>query len=291
MKTENDINNLEINESAINDLEDSKINREINNNVIKYTTVSFQNLKKWIIIIIIGLIIGYFHDAGYLLCLVGGYFCIKILIKILFNGIKSVTLGKDTFLYSSEKEEIKYRGLNILILTTYCGDFIAYENNQKYWLTIPRITFNDKLFPHFYENYLLANIPVAKENINYGGKEIFYVRSEEDIKKDYRKRDILGKSHDREFKAMRHKVIPLNRLQESIKQIYEEKNILIVEQDGLTVEGRKYSWHLLKPIKLAEDYSGVVIIETKDNEEIASIRGTAILNVPIFEKLYNSMVI
>jgi len=57
--------------------------------------------------------------------------------------------------------------------------------------------------------------------LGFSLEEVKNILNEEDIKKDYRKRDFFGKRRDRIFRAMRDKVVPLKRLQEEVKKAYE----------------------------------------------------------------------
>ena len=138
---------------------------------------------------------------------------------------------------------------------------------------------------------MLEKIPASQSIINSGGEEVFHVRDEEDIKKDYRKRDFLGKRRDRIFRAMRDKVVPLKRLQEEVKKAYEESNNkLVIKKEGLVVKEEIYPWEKLKPIKLEKSFGGLVEIKTLHDEIVFSSRTTAITRVPLFEALYNSMI-
>ena len=258
---------------------------------IKYSTVTYKNLLKWLVIGLVAFALAQLIKWFIFVTLFAGYYCFSILMTILFNGIKTLELKENSFLYSSEKEDIDYKPLEYFIITTHSGDFLAYRNNRDYWRTIPSIAFPDKTIHDLLKNYLLEKIPASQSIINSGGEEIFYVRDEEDIKKDYRKRDFFGKRRDRVFRAMRDKVVPLNRLQEEVRKAYEENsNKLVIKKEGLVIKGEIHPWERLKPIKLAKSFGGLVEIKTLQDETVFSSRTTAITRVPLFEALYNSMI-
>ena len=259
--------------------------------IIKYSTVTYKNLLKWLVIGLVSLALAQLIKWFIFVTLFAGYCCFSILMIILFNGIKTLELKEKSFLYSPEKEDIDYNSLEYFIITTYSGDFLAYRNNRNYWRTIPSIAFPDETVHDFLKNYLLEKIPASQSIINSGGEEVFHVRDEEDIKKDYRKRDFLGKRRDRIFRAMRDKVVPLKRLQEEVKKAYEESNNkLVIKKEGLVVKEEIYPWEKLKPIKLEKSFGGLVEIKTLHDEIVFSSRTTAITRVPLFEALYNSMI-
>ena len=259
--------------------------------IIKYSTVTYKNLLKWLVIGLVSLALAQLIKWFIFVTLFAGYCCFSILMIILFNGIKTLELKEKSFLYSPEKEDIDYNSLEYFIITTYSGDFLAYRNNRNYWRTIPSIAFPDETVHDFLKNYLLEKIPASQSIINSGGEEVFHVRDEEDIKKDYRKRDFFGKRRDRIFRAMRDKVVPLKRLQEEVKKAYEESNNkLVIKKEGLVVKEEIYPWEKLKPIKLEKSFGGLVEIKTLHDEIVFSSRTTAITRVPLFEALYNSMI-
>ena len=248
-------------------------------------------MLKWLVIGLVSLALAQLIKWFIFVTLFAGYCCFSILMTILFNGIKTLELKEKSFLYSPEKEDIDYNSLEYFIITTYSGDFLAYRNNRNYWRTIPSIAFPDETVHDFLKNYLLEKIPASQSIINSGGEEVFHVRDEEDIKKDYRKRDFLGKRRDRIFRAMRDKVVPLKRLQEEVKKAYEESNNkLVIKKEGLVVKEEIYPWEKLKPIKLEKSFGGLVEIKTLHDEIVFSSRTTAITRVPLFEALYNSMI-
>ena len=259
--------------------------------IIKDRTVTYKNLLKWLVIGLVSLALAQLIKWFIFVTLFAGYCCFSILMTILFNGIKTLELKEKSFLYSPEKEDIDYNSLEYFIITTYSGDFLAYRNNRNYWRTIPSIAFPDGTVHDFLKNYLLEKIPASQSIINSGGEEVFHVRDEEDIKKDYRKRDFFGKRRDRIFRAMRDKVVPLKRLQEEVKKAYEESNNkLVIKKEGLVVKEEIYPWEKLKPIKLEKSFGGLVEIKTLHDEIVFSSRTTAITRVPLFEALYNSMI-
>ena len=259
--------------------------------IVKYSTVTYKNMVKWIVGIVIGLVLIPFTDWGMFITVFSIVMCIPVLLTILFNGIKTVELRDHTFIFSDEKKEREYKSLEYFIITTYSGDFLAYRNNKNYWRTISEIAFPSQTIQSLLKNHLLDRIPVSKEIINSGGEEVFGVRSEEDIKADYRKRDFLGKRRDRVYRAMRDKVVPLDRLQNEAYKVFENpNNKLIIKKEGLVVDGAIYPWNRLQPIKVSRNFGGMLEIKTREDEIIFSERATAVVKLPLFEALYNSMV-
>lgn len=206
------------------DISDSK------KEIAKYTTVTYKNMVKWLIAFIIGLIIIPFTDWGMFIAVFSIVMCIPILLTILFNGIKTVELKEYTFVFSDEKKEREYKSLEYFILTTYSGDFLAYMDYKGDWLKIPMIAFNSSLIKNFLKNYLLDKLPVSEANLNIEGEEVFYVRDEEDIKADYRKREMFGKHRVRVHRAMRNGSIPLERLQKIADNLYKSENRIIIKK-------------------------------------------------------------
>ena len=258
---------------------------------IKFSTVTYRNLLKWVIIGGISGILTPFFQVAMLGVIVSVFCCFSILMTILFNGIRTVELKENTFVTNVENEDIDYKSLEYFIITTYSGDFLAYRNNKNYWRTISEIAFPSQTIQSLLKNHLLDRIPVSKEIINSGGEEVFGVRSEEDIKADYRKRDFLGKRRDRVYRAMRDKVVPLDRLQNEARKVFENRNNkLIIKKEGLVVDGVIYPWNRLQPIKVSRNFGGMLEIKTREDEIIFSERATAIVKLPLFEALYNSMV-
>ena len=258
---------------------------------IKFSTVTYRNLLKWVIIGGISGILMPFFQVAMLGVIVSVFCCFSILMTILFNGIRTVELKENTFVTNVENEDIDYKSLEYFIITTYSGDFLAYRNNKNYWRTISEIAFPSQTIQSLLKNHLLDRIPVSKEIINSGGEEVFGVRSEEDIKADYRKRDFLGKRRDRVYRAMRDKVVPLDRLQNEARKVFENpNNKLIIKKEGLVVDGAIYSWNRLQPIKVSRNFGGMLEIKTREDEIIFSERATAVVKLPLFEALYNSMV-
>ena len=258
---------------------------------IKFSTVTYRNLLKWIIIGGICGILTPFFQVAMLGVIVSVFCCFSILMTILFNGIRTVELKENTFVTNVENEDIDYKSLEYFIITTYSGDFLAYRNNKNYWRTISEIAFPSQTIQSLLKNHLLDRIPVSKEIINSGGEEVFGVRSEEDIKADYRKRDFLGKRRDRVYRAMRDKVVPLDRLQNEARKVFENpNNKLIIKKEGLVVDGAIYPWNRLHPIKVSRNFGGMLEIKTREDEIIFSERATAVVKLPLFEALYNSMV-
>lgn len=258
---------------------------------IKFSTVTYGNLLKWIIIGGISGILMPFFQVAMLGVIISVFCCFSILMTILFNGIRTVELKENTFVTNVENEDIDYKSLEYFIITTYSGDFLAYRNNKNYWRTISEIVFPSQTIQSLLKNHLLDRIPVSKEIINSGGEEVFGVRSEEDIKSDYRKRDFLGKRRDRVYRAMRDKVVPLDRLQNEARKVFENpNNKLIIKKEGLVVDGAIYSWNRLQPIKVSRNFGGMLEIKTREDEIIFSERATAVVKLPLFEALYNSMV-
>ena len=258
---------------------------------IKFSTVTYRNLLKWVIIGGISGILMPFFQVAMLGVIVSAFFCFSILMTILFNGIRTVELKENTFVTNVENEDIDYKSLGYFIITTYSGDFLAYRNNKNYWRTISEIAFPSQTIQSLLKNHLLDRIPVSKEIINSGGEEVFGVRSEEDIKADYRKRDFLGKRRDRVYRAMRDKVVPLDRLQNEASKVFEKpNNKLIIKKEGLVVDGAIYPWNRLQPIKVSRNFGGMLEIKTREDEIIFSERATAVVKLPLFEALYNSMV-
>ena len=258
---------------------------------IKFSTVTYRNLLKWVIIGGISGILTPFFQAAMLGVIVSAFFCFSILMTILFNGIRTVELKENTFVTNVENEDIDYKSLEYFIITTYSGDFLAYRNNKNYWRTISEIAFPSQTIQSLLKNHLLDRIPVSKEIINSGGEEVFGVRSEEDIKADYRKRDFLGKRRDRVYRAMRDKVVPLDRLQNEVHKVFENpNNKLIIKKEGLVVDGAIYPWNRLQSIKVSRNFGGMLEIKTREDEIIFSERATAVVKLPLFEALYNSMV-
>ena len=200
---------------------------------IKFSTVTYRNLIKWVIIGGICGILMPFFQVAMLGVIVSVFCCFSILMTILFNGIRTVELKENTFVTNVENEDIDYKSLEYFIITTYSGDFLAYRNNKNYWRTISEIAFPSQTIQSLLKNHLLDRIPVSKEIINSGGEEVFGVRSEEDIKADYRKRDFLGKRRDRVYHAMRDKVVPLDRLQNEARKVFENPNnkLIIKKKD------------------------------------------------------------
>ena len=258
---------------------------------IKFSTVTYRNLLKWVIIGGISGILMPFFQAAMLGVIVSAFFCFSILMTILFNGIRTVELKENTFVTNVENEDIDYKSLEYFIITTYSGDFLAYRNNKNYWRTISEIAFPSQTIQSLLKNHLLDRIPVSKEIINSGGEEVFGVRSEEDIKADYRKRDFLGKRRDRVYRAMRDKVVPLDRLQNEARKVFENpNNKLIIKKEGLVVDSAIYPWNRLQSIKVSRNFGGMLEIKTREDEIIFSERATAVVKLPLFEALYNSMV-
>ena len=258
---------------------------------IKFSTVTYRNLLKWVIIGGISGILTPFFQVAMLGVIVSVFCCFSILMTILFNGIRTVELKENTFVTNVENEDIDYKSLEYFIITTYSGDFLAYRNNKNYWRTISEIAFPSQTIQSLLKNHLLDRIPVSKEIINSGGEEVFGVRSEEDIKADYRKRDFLGKRRDRVYRAMRDKVVPLDRLQNEARKVFENpNNKLIIKKEGLVVDGAIYPWNRLQSIKVSRNFGGMLEIKTREDEIIFSERATAVVKLPLFEALYNSMV-
>ena len=258
---------------------------------IKFSTVTYRNLIKWVIIGGISGILMPFFQVAMLGLIVSVFCCFSILMTILFNGIRTVELKENTFVTNVENEDIDYKSLEYFIITTYSGDFLAYRNNKNYWRTISEIAFPSQTIQSLLKNHLLDRIPVSKEIINSGGEEVFGVRSEEDIKADYRKRDFLGKRRDRVYRAMRDKVVPLDRLQNEASKVFEKpNNKLIIKKEGLVVDGAIYPWNRLQTIKVSRNFVGMLEIKTREDEIIFSERATAVVKLPLFEALYNSMV-
>ena len=258
---------------------------------IKFSTVTYRNLIKWVIIGGISGILMPFFQVAMLGVIVSVFCCFSILMTILFNGIRTLELKENTFVTNVENEDIDYKSLEYFIITTYSGDFLAYRNNKNYWRTISEIAFPSQTIQSLLKNHLLDRIPVSKEIINSGGEEVFGVRSEEDIKADYRKRDFLGKRRDRVYRAMRDKVVPLDRLQKEAHKVFENpNNKLIIKKEGLVVDGAIYPWNRLQSIKVSRNFGGMLEIKTREDEIIFSERATAVVKLPLFEALYNSMV-
>lgn len=258
---------------------------------IKFSTVTYRNLLKWVIIGGISGILMPFFQVAMLGVIISVFCCFSILMTILFNGIRTVELKENTFVTNVENEDIDYKSLEYFIITTYSGDFLAYRNNKNYWRTISEIAFPSQTIQSLLKNHLLDRIPVSKEIINSGGEEVFGVRSEEDIKADYRKRDFLGKRRDRVYRAMRDKVVPLDRLQKEAHKVFENpNNKLIIKKEGLLVDGAIYPWNRLQSIKVSRNFGGMLEIKTREDEIIFSERATAVVKLPLFEALYNSMV-
>ena len=258
---------------------------------IKFSTVTYRNLLKWVIIGGISGILMPFFQVAMLGVIVSVFCCFSILMTILFNGIRTVELKENTFVTNVENEDIDYKSLEYFIITTYSGDFLAYRNNKNYWRTISEIAFPSQTIQSLLKNHLLDRIPVSKEIINSGGEEVFGVRSEEDIKADYRKRDFLGKRRDRVYRAMRDKVVPLDRLQNEVHKVFENpNNKLIIKKEGLVVDSAIYPWNRLQSIKVSRNFGGMLEIKTREDEIIFSERATAVVKLPLFEALYNSMV-
>ena len=258
---------------------------------IKFSTVTYRNLIKWVIIGGISGILMPFFQVAMLGVIVSVFCCFSILMTILFNGIRTLELKENTFVTNVENEDIDYKSLEYFIITTYSGDFLAYRNNKNYWRTISEIAFPSQTIQSLLKNHLLDRIPVSKEIINSGGEEVFGVRSEEDIKADYRKRDFLGKRRDRVYRAMRDKVVPLDRLQNEASKVFEKpNNKLIIKKEGLVVDGAIYPWNRLQSIKVSRNFGGMLEIKTREDEIIFSERATAVVKLPLFEALYNSMV-
>ena len=258
---------------------------------IKFSTVTYRNLLKWVIIGGISGILMPFFQVAMLGVIVSVFCCFSILMTILFNGIRTVELKENTFVTNVENEDIDYKSLEYFIITTYSGDFLASRNNKNYWRTISEIAFPSQTIQSLLKNHLLDRIPVSKEIINSGGEEVFGVRSEEDIKADYRKRDFLGKRRDRVYRAMRDKVVPLDRLQNEARKVFENpNNKLIIKKEGLVVDSAIYPWNRLQSIKVSRNFGGMLEIKTREDEIIFSERATAVVKLPLFEALYNSMV-
>ena len=258
---------------------------------IKFSTVTYRNLLKWVIIGGISGILMPFFQVAMLGVIISVFCCFSILMTILFNGIRTVELKENTFVTNVENEDIDYKSLEYFIITTYSGDFLAYRNNKNYWRTISEIAFPSQTIQSLLKNHLLDRIPVSKEIINSGGEEVFGVRSEEDIKADYRKRDFLGKRRDRVYRAMRDKVVPLDRLQNEVHKVFENpNNKLIIKKEGLVVDSAIYPWNRLQSIKVSRNFGGMLEIKTREDEIIFSERATAVVKLPLFEALYNSMV-
>ena len=258
---------------------------------IKFSTVTYRNLLKWVIIGGIAGILTPFFQAAMLGVVLSVFCCFSILMTILFNGIRTVELKESSFVTNIENEDIDYKSLEYFIITTYSGDFLAYKNNKNYWRTIPEIAFPSQTIQSLLKNHLIDRIPVSKEIINSGAKEIFHVRAEEDIKADYRKRDFLGKRRNRIYRAMRDKVVPLDRLQQEAEKVYKnQNNKLIIKKEGLIINSAIYTWNKLQPIKVSKNFGGILDIKTREDEIIFSARATAITNLPLFEALYNLMI-
>ena len=266
------------------DISDSK------KEIVKYSTVTYKNMVKWIVGIVIGLVLIPFTDWGMFITVFSIVMCIPVLLTILFNGIKTVELRDHTFIFSDEKKEREYKSLEYFILTTYSGDFLAYRDYKGYWLKIPMIAFNSSLMKNFLKNYLMDELPVSKGNLDFEGEEVFYVRDEEDIKADYRKREVFGKHRVRVHRAMRNGSVPFKRLQQVANNLYKSENKIIIRKEALIINGNSYRWEKLQPVKLSKTYGGILEIKTKDDQTIFSSRATAITRVPLFEALYNSMI-
>ena len=90
---------------------------------------------------------------------------------------------------------------------------------------------------------------------------------------------------------MRDKVVPLDRLQNEARKVFENpNNKLIIKKEGLVVDGAIYLWNRLQPIKVSRNFGGMLEIKTREDEIIFSERATAVVKLPLFEALYNSMV-
>lgn len=257
---------------------------------VKFSTVTYRNMLKWVIIGGISAILTIFIKMAIFGVFISVIYCISILMTILFNGIRTVELNEKSFKTNTENEDIDYKSLEYFIITTYSGDFLAYKNNENHWRTIPEIAFPKQTIQSLLKNYLIERIPVSKELINSNGEEVFHVRTEEDIKADYRKRDFLGKRRDRVHRAMRDKVVPLDRLQQEAEKVYgNQNNKLIIKKEGLIVDGLIYPWNRLQSAKVAKNFGGILELKTNEDETIFSARATAITRLPLFEALYNLM--
>ena len=210
---------------------------------IKFSTVTYRNLIKWVIIGGISGILMPFFQVAMLGLIVSVFCCFSILMTILFNGIRTVELKENTFVTNVENEDIDYKSLEYFIITTYSGDFLAYRNNKNYWRTISEIAFPSQTIQSLLKNHLLDRIPVSKEIINSGG------------------------------------------------EVFEKpNNKLIIKKEGLVVDGAIYPWNRLQPIKVSRNFGGMLEIKTREDEIIFSERATAVVKLPLFEALYNSMV-
>ena len=79
--------------------------------IVKYSTVTYKNMVKWIVGLVIGLVLIPFTDWGMFITVFSIVMCIPILLTILFNGIKTVELRDHTFIFSDEKKEREYKSL------------------------------------------------------------------------------------------------------------------------------------------------------------------------------------
>ena len=278
---------LRIREDKIVNCVDISDNKKV---LIKFSTVTYRNMRKWLIIGAVSAFLAIFFKFFTLVVFFAVISCVSILMTILFNGIRTVELKESSFVTNIENEDIDYTSLEYFIITTYSGDFLAYKNNKNYWRTISEIAFPSQTIQSLLKNHLLDRIPVSKEIINSDGEEIFHVRAEEDIKADYRKRDFFGKRRNRIYRAMRDKVVPLDRLQQEAEKVYKnQNNKLIIKKEGLIINGVIYTWNRLQPIKVSKNFGGMLDIKTREDEIIFSARATAVTRLPLFEALYNLM--
>ena len=261
--------------------------------LVQFYTVGFTNAKKWIVIFIIGLIAYYpfKFDFGAIAIVVSFYFLLAIGLTALFNSVKSLKLDENNFVFSDDKDEISYKNLEFFLIGTYCGDLLVYKNEKKNtWFQIPTEAFNSSLEERFFNNYVVERLPISQGILNSGGSEEFFVRSVDEMKRGYRKRDIFSKKRAKINAVMKNRVVPQAELQLIGKSLYEksDKEKLIIKNEGLVINGITHAWEKLEPIKVSKNLTSEFEIKNKYGEEpIFKARGLAISKIPLFEKLYN----
>ena len=72
---------------------------------IKYSTVTYKNLLKWLVIGLVALALAQLIKWFIFVTLFAGYYCFSILMTILFNGIKTLELKENSF-YTVLKRKI-----------------------------------------------------------------------------------------------------------------------------------------------------------------------------------------
>ena len=76
---------------------------------VKFSTVTYRNMLKWVIIGGISAILTIFIKMAIFGVFISVIYCISILMTILFNGIRTVELNEKSFKTNTENEDIDYK--------------------------------------------------------------------------------------------------------------------------------------------------------------------------------------